>query len=206
MDKNESCKIIRQAIDIEIDALIKLKESFDISSILKAIDMINECRSKKGRVVTMGAGNSSIIARKVAHNLYCIEIGAFFLSSEEGLHGGLGLLQENDLVIAFSKGGKTREMIESVPAIKHKKVKMIAVTENINTEFAEAADLVLVVKVDREVDADNMIATASSAAMVTLFDAIMALMMKQQGFKPDNFVVIHPGGAVGEMLKRKNPN
>ena len=113
------------------------------------------------------------------------------------------MVKENDLVIAFSKGGKTHELLETIPVVKHKKAKMISVTENEDTEFAKAADLVLIIETDREADALDMIATSSSACMIAIFDAIMVLMMQQGGFKAEQFAVIHPGGAVGEMLKNK---
>ena len=204
MDKEKSRTVIEKVIDNEIEALRNMKKKIDIDSILKAVEMINESKRKGGKIITMGAGNSSIIARKIAHNFSCIEIPSFFLTSEEGLHGGLGVLQESDLVIAFSKGGKTREMLETIPAIKQKKVKMISVTESMDTDFAKAADLVLIVKTEREADTLDMIATSSSACMIALFDAIMVLMMKQQGYRAEQFAVIHPGGAVGELLKNKN--
>ncbi len=201
MNKEESKKILHKVIDDEIEALSDLKNRMDVDSILKAVEMVNECVKNKGKVILMGAGNSSIIARKIAHNFSCIEIPSFFLTSEEGLHGGLGAVQATDLAIAFSKGGKTREMLETIPVLKHKKVKIIAVTESIDNDFAKEADLAIIVKTDREADILNMIATSSSTCMIAVFDAIMVLMMKQKGFNRKQFAVIHPGGAVGEILK-----
>ncbi len=203
MNKKQSFEIIKKVLSDESEALSKLKDRIDIDSIMKVVEMVDVCRKNNGKVITIGAGNSSIIARKIAHNFSCIEIPSFFLTSEEGLHGGLGVIKENDLVIAFSKGGKTQELLETIPVVKHKKVKMISVTENKDTEFAKAADQVLIIKTDREADALNMIATSSSACMIAIFDAIMVLMMQQGGFKAEQFAVIHPGGAVGEMLKSK---
>ncbi len=203
MDKKQSAEIIKRVLNDESEALIKLRDRFDIDAVTGVVDMVNDCRKKKGKIVTIGAGTSSIIARKISHNFSCIEIPSFFLTSEEGLHGGLGVVKENDLVIAFSKGGKTREMLETIPVLKHKKVKMISVTENTDTEFARQADLVLIVKTDKEADPLDMIATSSSICMIAIFDAIMVLMMQMEGYKAEQFAVIHPGGAVGEMLKDK---
>jgi KpsF/GutQ family protein len=203
LNKKQSFEIIQKVLSDESEALSKLKDRIDIDSIMKVVEMVDVCRKNNGKVITIGAGNSSIIARKIAHNFSCIEIPSFFLTSEEGLHGGLGVIKENDLVIAFSKGGKTQELLETIPVVKHKKVKLISVTESKNTEFAKAADQVLIIKTDREADVLDMIATSSSACMIAIFDAIMVLMMQQGGFKAEQFAVIHPGGAVGEMLKSK---
>ncbi len=203
MDKKQSSEIIKKVLSDESEALLTLKDRIDIDSIIKAVEMINECIKNNGKVITIGAGNSSIIARKIAHNFSCIEIPSFFLTSEEGLHGGLGVVKENDLIIAFSKGGKTWEMLQTIPVLKHRNVKMISVTEDENTEFAKLADLVLIIKTDKEADTLDMIATSSSTCMIAAFDAIMVLMMHMEDFKEEQFAVIHPGGAVGEMLKNK---
>lgn len=203
MDKNQSFEIVKKVLSDESEAISKLIDRLDIDSIMKVVGLVDICRKNNGKVITIGAGNSSIIARKIAHNFSCIEISSFFLTSEEGLHGGLGVVKENDLIIAFSKGGKTREMLETIPVVKHKKAKIISVTETEDTEFAKVADLVLIIKTDREADTLDMIATSSSACVIAVFDAIMVLMMQREGFKAEQFAVIHPGGAVGEMLKNK---
>ncbi|GAI57309.1 unnamed protein product, partial [marine sediment metagenome] len=154
--------------------------------------------------VLQGAGSSSIQARKIAHNFSCIEVPSFFLSTEVTVHGGLGVLQKNDLVIALSRGGKSREILEILPAIKEKGAKLISVTENEKSELAKAGDILLKIKIDREADPLNMLATSSTAVILAVFDAIIILMMYQENYKKEQFAVIHPGGAVGERLKKKN--
>lgn len=203
MNKKVSFRIIKKVWDYEIEAIGDLKEKIAIDSVIEAIEMINTCRKNGGKVVTIGSGTSSIQARKIAHNFSCIEIPALFLSTEVAIHGGSGVLQEQDLVIAFSKGGKTREILEIIPVIKQKKVKLISVTESEDSELAKAGDLLLKIKVDREADPFNMLATSSTICVLAVFDAITVLMMQQAGYKEDQFAIIHPGGSVGERLKNR---
>lgn len=125
------------------------------------------------------------------------------MSTEVAVHGGLGVLQKNDIIIALSRGGKTKEILDIIPAIKEKGAKLIAVTENEESELAIAGDLILKIKIDKEADPFNMLATSSTMAILAVFDAIMVLIMTQESYKKDQFAVIHPGGAVGERLHSK---
>lgn len=125
------------------------------------------------------------------------------MSIEVAVHGGLGVLQKNDIIIALSRGGKTKEILDIIPAIKEKGAKLIAVTENEESELAIAGDLILKIKIDKEADPFNMLATSSTMAILAVFDAIMVLIMTQESYKKDQFAVIHPGGAVGERLHSK---
>lgn len=204
MNKKDSYEIMKKVWDDEIEAINTLKDKISIDTILKVTEMIKNCKKKNGKVLTTGAGSSSIQARKIAHNFSCIEVPSFFLSTEVAVHGGLGVLQKNDLVIALSRGGKSREILEILPAIKEKGAKLISVTENEKSELAKAGDILLKIKIDREADPLNMLATSSTAVILAVFDAIIVLMMYQESYKKEQFAVIHSGGAVGERLKKKN--
>lgn len=125
------------------------------------------------------------------------------MSTEVAVHGGLGVLQKNDIIIALSRGGKTKEILDIIPAIKEKGAKLITVTENEESELAIAGDLILKIKIDKEADPFNMLTTSSTMAILAVFDAIMVLIMTQESYKKDQFAVIHPGGAVGERLHSK---
>lgn len=202
MNNSTSLRIIKKVLDYEIEAISDLKKKVTIGSVFQAIKMIRACKKNKGKVITMGLGTSSIQARKIAHNFSCIEIPALFLSTEVAVHGGSGVLQEQDLVIAFSRGGETREILDIIPVIKQKKIKMISVTESEDSELAKAGDLILQIKVVREADPFNMLATSSTICVLAIFDAITVLMMQQGKYKKDQFAIIHPGGSVGERLKK----
>jgi KpsF/GutQ family protein len=203
MNKKEILEIMKNVWDIEIKSINNLKDRIDIETIISVIKAVSECKKQNGRVVTIGAGSSSIQARKITHNFSCIEVPSFFLSTEVASHGGLGALQKNDVVFALSRGGKTREILDIIPAIKKKGAKLVAVTENEKSELAKASDILLKIKIDREADPFNMFATSSTMAILAVFDAIIVLIMTQEGYKEEQFGIIHPGGAVGERLLDK---
>jgi len=153
-----------------------------------------------GRILTTGCGTSAAAAKKIAHSLCCIERPAAFLSPSDAVHGGLGLVQAEDIVIAISKGGSTPEIANMLPAIKTKKAFLVGVTENGESILAKQSDLWLRVKVEREPDPFNMLATASTMAVIAVFDAICIALMQTTGYTREQFAVIHPGGAVGRRL------
>jgi KpsF/GutQ family protein len=165
--------------------------------------MIETCKNNNGRVITMGVGTSATAARKIAHTFSCIEIPSFFLSPADSIHGGLGAVQTNDIVIAISKGGNTKEIINVIPSLKKKGIKLIGVTENEDSILGKECNLLLKVKVKREADEFNMLATASAIAVMALFDAIAVSLMKYTNYTKEQFAIIHPGGAVGERLLKE---
>jgi len=185
----------------EAAAVQQLEASVDPRPFVCCIEAIAECQ---GRVLTTGCGTSAAAARKIAHSLCCIERAAAFLSPGDALHGGLGLVQPGDVVIAISKGGNTREITNMLPAIQSKGATLIGVTENPDSTLGKAASILLRVKVPREPDEFNMLATASTMAVVAVFDAICIELMKATGYTREKFAIIHPGGAVGERLLSAN--
>jgi KpsF/GutQ family protein len=168
----------------------------------KCVRMLAECR---GRIFTSGAGTSAAAARKIAHSLSCIERPSFFLSPADAVHGGLGVVQPGDVGILISKGGGTQELLALVPALKTKQIGIIGVTENEESPLARASDLLLKVRVEREADEFNMLATTSTMAVIAVFDAVAIALMQYTGYTREQFAVIHPRGAVGERLLGKRP-
>lgn len=166
----------------------------------KCVRMLAECR---GRIFTSGAGTSAAAARKIAHSLSCIERPSFFLSPADAVHGGLGVVQPGDVGILISKGGGTQELLALVPALKTKQIGIIGVTENEESPLARASDLLLKVRVEREADEFNMLATTSAMAVIAVFDAVAIALMQYTGYTREQFAVIHPRGAVGERLLGK---
>ena len=190
-------KTARSVWDAEAESVRRLRETIDSRVLAECVEAIARCQ---GRVLTAGCGTSAAAARKIAHSLCCIERSAVFLAPGDALHGGLGLAQSNDIAILISKGGNTREIVDLLPALKTKRVLIIGVTENPESELGRSADVVLRVKVEREPDQFNMLATASTMAVLAVFDAICIAVMKVTGYTQSQFAVIHPGGAVGKRL------
>jgi D-arabinose 5-phosphate isomerase GutQ len=163
----------------------------------RCVQVLARCR---GKVLTAGVGTSAAAAKKIAHSLCCIERPALFLSPGDAVHGGLGAVQREDVVIAISKGGQTCEIVNLLPAIQAKRAFLIGVTENADSVLALKSDLLLRVKVKREPDAFNMLATASTMAVSAVFDAVCIALMEVTGYTKSQFVLIHPGGTVGDRL------
>jgi len=178
-------------------ALNKLPETINRSDILNCVKFIADCR---GRIITSGAGTSAMAAKKIAHSLSCIERPSFFLSPTDAVHGALGSVQSGDIAILISKGGNTSEIVNLISPLKTKKVFIIGVTENDNSTLAKNSDIFLKIKVDREADEFNMLATTSTMAVIAVFDAICICLMSYTGYTREKFSVIHPGGAVGKRL------
>lgn len=153
------------------------------------------------RVALTGAGTSAQAAKKIAHTLSCVDVPAYFLSPSDAVHGGLGVVTARDVAVLISKGGNTREITALLPGLAARNVPIVAVTENRESEIGRAATVVLEVRVEKEPDRFNMLATASTAAVVAVFDALAIVLMEHRGFTMDQFLTVHPGGAVGERLK-----
>lgn len=174
-----------------------LAERVDPKQLEKVHKLIVGCR---GRIVTTGTGTSGAAAKKVAHTLSCVERPALFLSPADAVHGGLGVVQAEDLVILFSKGGNTHELLALLPSLERKGCETVAVTENSKSLLAMHAKTLLRVFVSGEPDPFNMLATSSTAAVIALFDALAICAMEETGYTREQFGIIHPGGAVGERL------
>lgn len=200
MNPSELIAAVTQVWADEAQTLGALKDQVDCGSVLATIEMLHRCKTNRGRVLTAGVGTSGAAAKKIAHTLSCIEIPAFFLSPADGVHGALGAVQPGDVVIAVSKGGGTEEILKMIPALQSKGAQLIGVTENENSALAQASDILLKVRVDHEPDPFNMLATASTMAVIAVFDAIAIALMYQTGYQKEQFAVIHPGGAVGDRL------
>jgi KpsF/GutQ family protein len=183
--------------DAEADSLRSLQTTIDPVAFGQCLTEISKCQ---GRVLTAGCGTSAAAARKIAHSLCCVGRPATFLAPGDALHGGLGLAQPDDVAVLISKGGNTREIVSLIAPLQAKQVPIIGVTENPDSVLGRAAGVLLRVKVEREPDEFNMLATASTMAVIAVFDAICIALMKVTGYTRSQFAVIHPGGAVGDRL------
>jgi KpsF/GutQ family protein len=200
MNKKEIWKKSKHVWKTAVEALRELPKTIDRSDLFNCVKVIADC---KGRIITTGAGTSAMAAKKIAHSLSCIERPSFFLSPTDAVHGALGSVQSGDIAILISKGGNTSEIINLISPLKTKKIFIIGVTENNNSILAKNSDIFLKVKVDREADEFNMLATTSTITVIAVFDAICVSLMLYTGFTKEKFSIIHPGGAVGKRLLKK---
>ena len=132
----------------------------------------------------------------------CIEQPAKFIPPSEAVHGGTGFLQEGDVCLLASRGGKTAELIPILDICRAKGVKVITVTENTESPLAKGADVVLKQHVNRETDKYNCQGTTSSTSLAVIFHILQTILIEETGFKNEQFAVIHPGGAVGQRLNK----
>ncbi len=199
MISKEAMQAARDAYDIEAACITGMKDYIDPEAFSKAVELLCDAP----RIGAAGCGHSGIICQHFAHLMCCIEQPARFISPAEAVHGATGFLQAGDVMVFASRGGKTKELLPIVDICKAKGVKIITVTENIQSPLAEAADVVLKQYVNRETDKWNAQGTTSTTALCMIFHALQAAMIEHTGYKAEQFALIHPGGAVGERLNHK---
>lgn len=192
---------IKRTIQIEAESLHSLLDTLEMEHMVKAVHLIGDC---KGRIIISGCGTSAMAAKKIVHSLNCIERPSVFLTPSDAVHGGLGILQPGDILILISKGGNTKELVQMITACKTKKAVLIGVTENPESTIARESDLYLKVKIEKEPCRFNMLATASTLAVISVFDSLCIALMQYTSYTKEQFAVIHPNGAVGDrLLERK---
>ena len=199
MVTKEALAAARAAYDIEEACIREMKEHFDEMQFAAAVELL----SNAPRIGAAGCGHSGIICQHFAHLMCCIERPARFISPAEAVHGATGFLQQGDVMIFASRGGKTKELLPIVDICKAKGVKIITVTENMESPLALSADVVLKQHVNRETDKWNAQGTTSTTALCMIFHALQAAVIEQTGYQAEQFALIHPGGAVGERLNNK---
>lgn len=185
-----------QSLKIESKAISDIIDYLDKESFLKAVEVLSSCP----KIITCASGSSGIAAKKFAHSLCCIERNAQFLSPAEAIHGGMGCMKKGDAVVMVSRGGKTAELLPIIEVCNKKEVILIGVTENLDAPLAKNSQIVVPMKIEKESDGLNVMATASFVATIAIFDAMLASIMETTGYSLEQFALIHPGGAVGSRL------
>jgi KpsF/GutQ family protein len=197
MDSSFIVGELKRTLEAEAGEIGRLSGFLDFGTLEKAVRLVGDCR---GRIVLSGCGTSAMAGKKICHSLNCIEHPAVFLVPSDAVHGGLGLLRKEDVLVLVSKGGNTGELAKLIPACRTKGAVLIAVTENPDSVLGKAADLTLIIRVEKEPCPFNMLATASTLAVIAVFDAICIALMGYTGYTKEQFAVIHPSGAVGDRL------
>ncbi|KXS49203.1 MAG: arabinose-5-phosphate isomerase [Halanaerobium sp. 4-GBenrich] len=189
----------KNALQIEADAVLKLREELD-GSFQKAMELIID---SKGRVVFTGVGKTGLVAKKLAATFSSTGTSAFFVHAGEGLHGDLGMIRAGDVVIAVSNSGETDEVISLLPSLRRIGITLIALTGSSRSTLAEHADLILEADVITEACPHNLAPTASTTAAMALGDALAIALSSYYGFTPEDFALYHPGGSLGRKLLTK---
>jgi len=198
-DSNLEQQILHSAervISIESQAVANLKQQLD-QTFVAACNKLLACQ---GKVVVIGMGKSGHIGSKMAATLASTGTPAFFVHPAEASHGDLGMITEQDVVIALSNSGETHEVTALLPVIKRRGIELISITGNDNSSLAQASDIHMKVQVEQEACPHNLAPTASTTAVLALGDAIAVSLLEARGFTPDDFALSHPGGSLGKRL------
>lgn len=193
-------ELARDTLQIEADAILAMRSRLSSpteDSFPNAVSLLLQCT---GRVVVSGIGKSGHIARKIAATLASTGTPALFVHAAEALHGDLGMITENDAVIAISNSGEAAEFIAIIPIIRRMGAKLIAITGNPSSRLATLADIHLDAGVDKEACPLNLAPTASTTATLALGDALAVALLDARGFREEDFARSHPGGALGRRL------
>lgn len=192
-------KIAKETIAIELDAVKRIESSIN-DNFAHAINLI---LSTKGRLIVSGIGKSANIANKMVATLNSTGQPAVFLHAADAIHGDLGNIQHDDVVICISKSGNTPEVKALVPFIKNMGNQIIALTGNLQSFLAQEADFIIDVSIDKEACPHNLAPTSSTTAQLVMGDAIAVSLLACKDFSDADFARFHPGGTLGKRLRLK---
>ena len=185
-----------QTVKIEMETLRELLESLD-DSFTACIERIFEC---KGRLILTGVGKSALVAQKIVATLNSTGTPALFMHAADAIHGDLGMITPEDIVMCLSKSGETSEIKVLVPLVKNLGNLLVAMVSRANCFLAKNADYVLYLPVTKEADPNNLAPTASTTAQMAMGDAIATSLLALRGFTSSDFAQFHPGGSLGKQL------
>lgn len=191
-------EVARRTIRLEASALMALADSLDDTSDFETC--VQAITASPGRLVLAGIGKSAIVAQKIVATLNSTGTPALFLHAADAIHGDLGMVQPDDLVMCLSKSGETPEIRALAPLVKNFGNRLIAMTANRQSTLARHADFVLYTPMEQEADPNNLAPTTSTALQMALGDALAIALLTQKGFSMEDFAKFHPGGALGKQL------
>ncbi|WP_442863216.1 KpsF/GutQ family sugar-phosphate isomerase [Campylobacter sp. RM5063] len=196
MSQIDAIKIAKEVFEIESKTILDLCDNLD-EDFNKTIELI---LSIKGRCVVSGMGKSGHIGAKIAATLASTGTPSFFMHPGEALHGDLGMLTSEDVLLAISNSGETEEVLKLIPVIKKRKIPLIVMAGNQNSTLAKQADIFINIAVKKEACPLQLAPTSSTTATLAMGDAIAVALMRARKFKPDDFALFHPGGSLGRKL------
>ena len=190
--------LARKVLETEAAAILALVDRLD-GKFERAVELLRNCR---GRVILAGMGKSGIICRKIAATLTSTGTPAFFLHPAEAIHGDLGVIQGNDVVVALSYSGETDELLRLLETIRRLGARLVVITGVPSSTLAQASDVALDCSVTEEACPMNLVPTASTTAALAIGDALAMTLLVEKGFRQEDFVSLHPGGELGKRLMR----
>ncbi|XMD58573.1 D-arabinose 5-phosphate isomerase [Campylobacter lari subsp. concheus] len=196
MSQIDAIEIAKEVFEIESKTILDLCDNLD-EGFNKAVELI---LSIKGRCVVSGMGKSGHIGAKIAATLASTGTPSFFMHPGEALHGDLGMITSEDVLLAISNSGETEEVLKLIPVIKKRKIPLIVMAGNQNSTLAKQADIFINIAVKKEACPLQLAPTSSTTATLAMGDAIAVALMRARKFRPDDFALFHPGGSLGRKL------
>lgn len=195
-NKKEILASAKRVFTIESRAVEALVDKLD-DQFSAAVQIIWDCT---GRIIVTGIGKSGVIGQKMSATFSSTGTPSFFLHPAEAIHGDLGMVTKDDVVICLSKSGNTNEISAIIPALKKIGVPIITLTGNLRSSLSDRSDIVLNVSVDTEACPNDLAPTASTIAMLAMGDALAVALLEQRGFRKEDFAFLHPGGSLGRQF------
>lgn len=199
MDQSSIINLAKESLEIEISELKSLKERID-QSFAKAVEIINNAT---GKLIIVGIGKSAHVGNKIVATLNSTGTPSQFLHAAEAIHGDLGVIQKQDVVLCISNSGNSPEIVNLVPYLKEYSSALIGMTGNLNSKLAEFSNVVLNTFVEKEACPNKLAPTSSTTVQMALGDALAVCLMELNGFKDRDFAKFHPGGSLGKNLTAK---
>ncbi|XOB62392.1 KpsF/GutQ family sugar-phosphate isomerase [Campylobacterota bacterium DY0563] len=190
-------KIAKEVLDIEANELKIASENITSFDIEKAINLIYDC---KGKVIVTGVGKSGLIGAKIAATLASTGTSSFFLHPTEAMHGDLGMIGKNDIVLGISYSGESEELIQLLPHIKRFDIPLIAMAKNIESTLGKYSDIFIDISVTKEACPLDTAPTSSTTLTLAMGDVLAVCLMKKRDFQKEDFASFHPGGSLGKKL------
>ncbi len=198
VDDDDALVLARQVLEDEASALRRIAAALDTDF----TDAMRLILRSSGRVVVMGVGKSGIVGKKIAATLASTGTPALFVHATEAFHGDLGMIGAGDVALLISQSGTTTETVRLIEPIRRIGATLIAMTGNLDSRLAMAAECVLATPVDREACPNNLAPTTSTTCAMAMGDALAVALMRARGFRAEHFAELHPGGALGHRMRR----
>ena len=196
---SEILNLAKNVFDIESESILNLKNQLT-EDFEKAIQAI---LTSKGRLVVTGMGKSGHIGVKISATLASTGTPSFFMHPAEAIHGDLGMLTSDDILLAISNSGESEEVVRIIPIVKQRGIILIGMAGNIDSTLAKNSDYFLNISIEREACPLELAPTSSTTATLAMGDALAVVLMKERDFKPEDFAMFHPGGSLGRKLLTK---
>ncbi len=187
-------------LKLEARAIDRAAQQIELDGVEQALTLLSDCQ---GKVILAGVGKSGIVAQKIAATLNSIGTLAVSLHPCDALHGDIGIVTSNDVAVILSNSGETEELAALIPALKHRRVPIIAIVGNMNSTLAQRADVLLNATVDREACPLNLAPTTSTTVALAIGDALAMTLMQMRGITAESFAINHPAGRIGKRLTIK---